>query len=87
MKAIITTFSRKGKNAQHVMLVTDIQESVPQEIAIQYGFGTQWDLFNTAANNEIMGFKPDKGFLSTAKIESTDADRDDAYMYYLQIVN
>ena len=34
-----------------------------------------------------MGFKPDKGFLSTAKIESTDADRDDAYMYYLQIVN
>lgn len=87
MNKIIYDFSRhNAKNAQHVQFVTDILVAVPEDVATQYGFAAQRSAFATAAEEEIACFKPDKGYLDTAKIAEADKKRDETYLFNKKIV-
>ena len=79
MKEIIYDFSKsKARNAQHVQFVTDILAAVPEATATAQGFASQRAVLATAAADELDCFQPDKAYLGTPEIESTDRRRDNA---------
>ncbi len=83
MLEILLDYPRtRAKNARHVQFVTDLKKRISQEVAAKFGFTVQWTGFDTAANNEIAGFKEEKGYLKTVKIEATDRTRDCTFKLY-----
>ena len=77
MKEIIYDFSKsRARNAQHVQFVTDILAAVPEATATAQGFASQRAALATAAADELDCFQPDKAYLGTPEIESTDRRRD-----------
>ena len=86
MLKIIDAPKSRATNAQHVQFVTDILVAVPEDVATQYGFAAQRSAFATAAEEEIACFKPDKGYLDTAKIVEADKKRDETYLFNKKIV-
>ena len=88
MLEILLDYPRtRAKNARHVQFVTDLKKRISQEVAAKFGFTVQWTGFDTAANNEIAGFKEEKGYLKTVKIEATDRTRDCTFKLYRGIAS
>ena len=86
MKEIIYDFSKsKARNAQHVQFVTDILAAVPEATATAQGFASQRAALATAAADELDCFQPDKAYLGTPEIESTDRRRDNTFLFYKQL--
>ena len=86
MKEIIYDFSKsKARNAQHVQFITDILAAVPEATATAQGFASQRAALATAAANELDCFQPDKAYLGTPEIESTDRRRDNTFLFYKQL--
>ena len=86
MKEIIYDFSKsKARNAQHVQFVTDILAAVPEATATAQGFASQRAVLATAAANELDCFQPDKAYLGTPEIETTDRRRDNTFLFYKQL--
>ena len=83
MLEILLDYPRtRAKNARHVQFITDLKKRISQEVAAKFGFTVQWTDFDTAANHEIAGFKEEKGYLKTTKIEATDRTRDCTFKLY-----
>ena len=86
MKEIIYDFScSKARNAQHVQFATDLLAAIPEETATTQGFAAQRAAFATAATNEQLCFRPDKGYLDTPEIEAADSKRDNLFLLYSHI--
>ena len=86
MKEIIYDFSKsRARNAQHVQFVTDILAAVPEATATAQGFASQRAALATAAADELDCFQPDKAYLGTPEIESTDRRRDNTFLFYKQL--
>ena len=88
MKEIIYQFSKhNARNAQHVQFATDVLNAVPEETATAQGFASQRAVLATAAADELDCFQPDKAYLGTPEIESTDRRRDTVFLFYKAIAN
>ena len=86
MKEIIYDFSKsRARNAQHVQFVTDILAAVPEATATAQGFASQRAALATAAADELDCFQPDKAYLGTPEIETTDRRRDNTFLFYKQL--
>ena len=86
MKEIIYDFSKsKARNAQHVQFITDILAAVPEATATAQGFASQRAVLATAAADELDCFQPDKAYLGTPEIETTDRRRDNTFLFYKQL--
>ena len=87
MKEIIYQFSKhNARNAQHVQFATDVLNAVPEETATAQGFASQRAVLATAAADELDCFQPDKGYMDTPEIVSTDRRRDNTFLFYKQLV-
>ena len=86
MKEIIYQFSkRNARNAQHVQFATDVLNAVSEETATAQGFASQRAVLATAAADELDCFQPDKGYMDTPEIVSTDRRRDNTFLFYKQL--
>ena len=86
MKEIIYQFSkRNARNAQHVQFATDVLNAVSEATATAQGFASQRAVLATAAADELDCFQPDKGYMDTPEIVSTDRRRDNTFLFYKQL--
>ena len=87
MKEIIYQFSkRNARNAQHVQFATDVLNAVSEETATAQGFASQRAVLATAAADELDCFQPDKGYMDTPEIVSTDRRRDNTSRQYVLVL-
>lgn len=86
MKEIIYDFSKeKATNAQHVQFAKDTLAVIPEEVATEHGFTPQRADYATDVTAEQAGFKPEKSYKDTKKVEAADKWREKVYMFYKQI--
>ena len=74
-----------ARNAQHVQFATDVLNAVSEETARAQGFASQRAVLATAAADELDCFQPDKGYMDTPEIVSTDRRRDNTFLFYKQL--
>lgn len=83
MEQIDYDFSRsKGRNAEHVQLMTNLKTISSDEQATKYNFLPQWKYFTTCADTEIDNFNPAIRFLATIDVVSLDTWRDKIFFFY-----
>lgn len=87
MAEILLSTLTRGKNAQHVLLMTKVLETLTEETARTYGFLSQWTNFSFYAKKEIDYFYPDRSFTQTDMIAYRNRKRLNVYYLYKEIAD